>query len=129
MKVKFNFNLSAWVDEVEIYADSVEEAKENLLKMTAEDLVESGYVKESDVSDISYEIEEVDYTVKAYNIKYGESFKDWEYMEDQLTDLPNEFIFEISCNPKDLEDEIKSEIEYKVEYEVLDFDYKIIEEK
>ena len=129
MRIKFDFNLSAWVKNLEIYAKSVEDAEEELLKMTAEDITESGDVNSSDVSDLTYEIVEIDYTVEAYDIRYGENLYGWDYVDDQPDDVPNKFTFEISCHPDDLEDEIQSEIESKVSYEVLNFKYKILEEK
>jgi hypothetical protein len=70
MKVKFNFNLQAWIQDVEIEADSMEEAENKLYGMTVEELIEAGYVHTSDLDDVEGEIVEQDYNVKVYNIEF-----------------------------------------------------------
>lgn len=57
-KYTFDFNLEAWVAGVEIEADSYEEALEELHKKTAEELLEEGYIKESDISSIDCDVED-----------------------------------------------------------------------
>ena len=59
-KYTFNFNLEAWVAGVEIEADSYEEALDELHKKTAEELLEEGYIKESDISSIDCDVEDND---------------------------------------------------------------------
>lgn len=58
--VTFDFSLYAWIQCVELEADSVEEAKEKLRKMTVEDLIEEGYVKDFDIKDLDYSVEDND---------------------------------------------------------------------
>lgn len=70
MKVKFNFNLEAWIQDVEIEADSIEEAENKLYGMTVQELIEAGYVHTSDLDDVEGEIVEQDYKVKVYNIEF-----------------------------------------------------------
>ena len=70
MKVKFNFNLEAWIQDVEIEADSIEEAENKLYRMTVEELIEAGYIHTSDLDDVESEIVEQDYKVKVYNIEF-----------------------------------------------------------
>jgi hypothetical protein len=70
MKVKFNFNLEAWIQDVEIEADSMEEAENKLYGMTVQELIEAGYVHTSDLDDVEGEIVEQDYKVKVYNIEF-----------------------------------------------------------
>ena len=70
MKVKFNFNLEAWIRDVEIEADSMEEAENKLYSMTVQELIEAGYVHTSDLDDVEGEIVEQDYNVKVYNIEF-----------------------------------------------------------
>lgn len=55
MKFIFDFNLSVWIQNVEIEADSYEDAVEKLGRKTAEDLIDEGYVKNSDITDLDYE--------------------------------------------------------------------------
>jgi hypothetical protein len=70
MKVKFNFNLEAWIQDVEIEADSMEEAENKLYGMTVQELIEAGYIHTSDLDDVEGEIVEQDYKVKVYNIEF-----------------------------------------------------------
>ena len=70
MKVKFNFNLEAWIQDVEIEADSIEEAENKLYRMTVEELIEAGYIHTSDLDDGEGESVEQDYKVKVYNIEF-----------------------------------------------------------
>ena len=70
MKVKFDFNLQAWIQDVEIEADSIEEAENKLYGMTVQELIEAGYVHTSDLDDVEGEIVEQDYKVKVRNIEF-----------------------------------------------------------
>lgn len=56
-KYIFDFNLEAWVRGVEIEADNHDEAINKLLKKDVSELIELGYVHDSDLSDIDYEKE------------------------------------------------------------------------
>ena len=69
MIVKFNFNLEAWIEGVEIEADSEEEAKEKLYRMNAQELIEAGYVNTSDVDDVEGEVIEKTLRVRAFDIE------------------------------------------------------------
>lgn len=55
--VTFDFSLDAWIQNVEIEADDIEEAKEKLNKMSLEDLVEEGYVKDFNIKDLDYSVD------------------------------------------------------------------------
>lgn len=87
MKVKFDFNLQAWIQDVEIEADSIEEAENKLYGMTVQELIEAGYIHTSDLYDVEGEIVEQDYKVKVYNIQF-EPEDILEYGMDK--DLPEE---------------------------------------
>ena len=43
-RYSFDFNLEAWIQYVEIEADSYEEAESKLCKMTLEELIKTGYI-------------------------------------------------------------------------------------
>ena len=60
MKVKFNFNLNAWIQDVEIEADSFEEAENKLYRMDVQELIEAGYINTSDLDDVEGEVIEED---------------------------------------------------------------------
>ena len=128
MKVKFNFNLQAWIQDVEIEADSMEEAEEKLYRMTVEDLIEAGYIHTSDLDDVEGEVVEQDYKVKVYNIEFDPE-DILEYAMDK--DLPEdeEFEFEgirVEREFSDLSDYISDAIFDKYGIEPTNFDFDII---
>ena len=59
-KYVFDFSVDAWLQNVEIEADNLEEAKDKLGEMSLKDLVEEGYVKDFSISDLDYEVEDED---------------------------------------------------------------------
>ena len=54
-KFKFDFNMNAWIQDVEISAESYEEAKKEFDNMTVEDLIDNGYVKDFNITDLDVE--------------------------------------------------------------------------
>ena len=121
MKFSFDFNLSAWITNVEIEADSLEKAKEELLKMTTEELLEEGVIRDSDIKDLDYEILEKKYTIKVTNIVYDEDV--------DPTGLPTELMFTTTCAEEDLKDEIESYMIFEYEEEPKSYKYKILKEE
>ena len=73
MKVKFNFNLKAWIQDVEIEADSIEEAENKLYRMDVQELIEAGYINTSDLDDVEGEVieedDEIDDSYEDYDVK------------------------------------------------------------
>ena len=57
-KYSFDFDLDVWVQCLEITADSLEEAKEKLFKMSVADLIDYGYVKAYSIRNLDVEVEE-----------------------------------------------------------------------
>lgn len=57
-KFIFEFSVDAWIKGVEIEADTYQEAENKLHRHTLEDLIEKGYVQDSDISDIECEVED-----------------------------------------------------------------------
>ena len=55
----FDMNVSIWLKDVEIYANSREEAEEKLNDMRIDDLLEDGYIKDFEITDLDCE-EEID---------------------------------------------------------------------
>lgn len=138
MIVKFNFNLEAWIEGVEIEADSEEEAKEKLYRMNAQELIEAGYVNTSDVDDVESEVIEKTLRVRAFDIEYDIEEDDYEDKEEYIkiiNSLPTELEVEITVD-KDLakyhldeEDLIADEITLETNRLVKTFKYTILEEK
>ena len=138
MRVKFNFNLEAWIEGVEIEADSEEEAKEKLYRMNAQELIEAGYVNTSDVNDVEGEVIEKTLKVRAFDIEYDIEEDDYEDKEEYIqiiNSLPTELEVEITVD-KDLakyhldeEDLIADEITLETNRLVKTFKYTVLEEK
>ena len=142
MKVKFDFVLEAWMQGVEIEADSYEEALRKLYAMDVEDLISEGYIKESDIKQEEGVITEKTVKVKAYDIDYDVEPEDVdeneELTEDELDvkiaevkeSLPSELVFEFDIEPdEDIEERIADEITLETNWLVDNFKYTIIEER
>lgn len=141
MKVKFNFVLEAWIDGVEIEADSYDEALHKLYNMTCEDLISEGYIKDSDIKQEDGEITEKTVKVRAYDIDYDVEPEDVDENEELTDDeldakiaevkesLPSELIFEFDIEPdEDIEERIADEITLETDWLVNSFKFTIIEE-
>lgn len=60
VKVLFDFDLDLWIQDVEVEATSIEEAKEILYNMSVSDMIESGYIKDYTIRDVDFYIEDAD---------------------------------------------------------------------
>lgn len=143
MKVRFDFNVEAWIRGVEVEGDDYDEAENNLYRMTLEELLDEGYVQSFEITDCDSAIVEQEYTVKCSNIKYDISPSDIMDLEEYktLTDeeidrkideviqtLPTELTVEVYGNPRDedgFEYEISDALSDKTDWCILDFDYEI----
>jgi hypothetical protein len=144
MKIKFDFMLNLWLQEVEIEGDSEEECLDNLRRMTAEEILEHAFIKDSDLSDVDGEIVEQNYEIKVENIKYDISVEDIIYqlekegiedpspdeIENKLVELeqtlPTSFKMAFTCAPEDLEDYITDTLSDETGMLVKDFTYTIL---
>ena len=133
MKVRFNFNLKTWMRNVEVEADSYEDALEKLYRMSLSDMLENGMDDETDIDDIDGEILEKTLKVKVYDIEYDIEEDDYENPEDYneiLHRLPTELDLTVTVEADQDEDEvIADEITYETDWLVRNFKYIIIEEK
>jgi hypothetical protein len=132
MKVKFNFNLNAWINGVEIEADSEEQAKEILFGMTFSELLEDGYCKDFSIADLGAEVVERTVKVKAYDITYSIEEDDYESPEEYnqiVNSLPDSLVLTVVLSPEDdLEETIADEITYETNWLVENFRFMILEE-
>ena len=138
MKVRFNFNLEAWIDGVEIEANSEEEARDKLDQMTFRELVEEGYDRNFTTSEVEGKVIEKTLKVRAFNIDYDIEEDDYEDKEEYIqiiNSLPTELEVEITVDEDlskyhlDEEDLIADEITMKTDWLVKNFNYTVIEEK
>ena len=127
-KFKFDFNLEAWIQGVEIEAESYKEAESKLYKMTVEELIEAGYIHTSDLDDVDVEILEADYKVRVFNIE-------WEDEETaELLELLPKYVNEMIVKDIDVSDEydsikmeIQDQLELQYDRDIVYFDFEIIE--
>ncbi len=132
MKVKFNFNLNAWINSVEIEADSEEQAKEILFGMPFSELIEEGYCKDFSIADLEAEVIERTVKVKVYDITYSIEEDDYESPEEYnqiVNSLPDSLVLTVVLSPEDdLEETIADEITYETNWLVENFRFMILEE-
>ena len=133
MKILFNFNLSTWMRNVEVEADSYDEALEELYKMTIAQMLENGMEDDTSISDIDGEYLEKTIKARVYDIEYEIEEDDFDDPEDYLkviNSLPEEMTVDvlILVDSYSEEDAIADEITYRTDYLVKDFKYTIIEE-
>jgi hypothetical protein len=133
MKVKFDFNVDAWIVGVEVEGRSYENALENLYQMTLGELLEEGSVRDFTLGDIGSTITEKTLKVKVYDIEYNIEEDNYESPEEYtqiINSLPTDLVLELNVEPEDdLEELIADEITYKTDWLVMNFKYMIIEEK
>ncbi len=117
MIVEFDFNLEMWVRNLQIEANSVEEAEEKLHKMTLEELISEGaIVKQMDIKDLTSEIKERKVKVQVGNISLDPSFFEYDTeaeKEELQRKVENQVLeFELNLKSGDLiDDEIDSALE------------------
>ena len=135
MLIKVDFNLSAWVKELAIEADSDLDALRKVQGMTVAELIEAGAIIDAswDISDARTEVLEQDLTVKVFNIEYdfGDRNMDPAVIEYLKARLPKEHTFtlrDVSAK-EDIEERLKDEILMITDYEVESLEYQILEEK
>lgn len=144
MKMKFDFMLNLWLQEVEVEGDSEEDCLDNLRRMTVDGILERAVIKDSDLSDVDGEIIEQEYEIKVENINYDISVEDIIYelekegiedpspeeIENKLAEieqtLPTSIKMAFTCDPEYLEDYISDEISDETGMLVKDFTYTIL---
>ena len=116
---KLDFNLSAWIQGVEIEAENEDEAVNKLMNMSVDEMLESGVIKDCDYSNIDTDIIEADYKVRVYNIIYEDEYG------AKKQKAPKEMVLDIHwLKDDDLTDLIEEEIVFKTDCLVKDFEYE-----
>ena len=144
MKMRFDFTMTVWLQDVEIEGDSEEECLEILRRQSAERILEQAVIRDSDIDNVDGEIIEQDYEIKVENIEYDLSAEDIIYelekegiedpspdeIENKLAELeqtlPTSFKLSFTCDPEYLEDYIADEISDETGMLVKDFTYTIL---
>ena len=134
MLIKLDFNLSAWIKELTIEADSDHDALNKVQSMTVAELIEAGAIIDSswDISDARTEVLEQDIVVKVTDVEYRFARDlDQAIVAYLKARLPKELTLELRgvSAREDIEECIKDEIELITNYEVESMEYQILEEK
>lgn len=134
MKFVVDLNVNAWLKAIEIEAGSKDEAKDILKGMSLEEMLETGYERDLELSDVDITLESYNLSVKVDNITYDineEDLRDNNVESEEELDLPRTMELKLydleSEDEDDIEDAIKSEIEFMTDFIVDEFTYKIIE--
>ena len=134
MKFVVDLNVNAWLKAIEIEAKNEDEAKELLDGMSLEEMLETGYERDLEVSDVDITLESYNLSVKVDNITYDineEDLRDNNVESEEDLNLPRTMELKLydleSEEDDDIEDVIKSEIEFMTDFIVDEFTYEIIE--
>lgn len=134
MLVNFNFNLEAWVKNVEVEADSIEEATEKLKQLSFLELVE-GSVSDFTLENIEGNIVRQDLKVQATDIEYDFDPKiiDISVIEYLKKFLPTELVVTLKgitdSDLDDLEDLVKYAVFDETNYEVKSLKFHLLEKQ
>ena len=132
MKVILDFNLSAWIQGVEVEATSYEDAVTKLHQMTFDELIETGFSKDFTISDVDGQVVEKQVKVKIYDIDYNVEEDDYFNPEEYISvinSLPTTLTATLTVEPNDLiEDLVADEILYQTKQTANNFNFIIIEE-
>lgn len=133
MKFVVDLNVNAWLKAIEIEAGSKDEVKDILKGMSLEEMLETGYERDLELSDIDITLESYNLSVKVDNITYDineEDLRDNNVKSEEELDLPRTMELKLydleSEDEDDIEDAIKSEIEFMTDFIVDEFTYEII---
>lgn len=135
MLIKLNFDLSAWVKELLIEADSEQDAIIRLKSMSFAEIIDEGPVvdSETEIQNIRTSVASQDLTIRVSNLEYDFSA---EKLDPAVIDyLKARLATELNVNLKgvtpedELEELIKEEIYEVTGYDVLAMEYKILETK
>jgi hypothetical protein len=134
MLISLDFNFEAWIKNLRIEAPSKEEAINELLKMSLEDILSySPAIDTEEITDIDAEVISYDAKVKVTDIEY-------DFDSDELNDsvieylkglLPKELTVEIDgiSDDYDIEDSVRDEIFIITKQDARTFKYQILEKK
>lgn len=134
MKFVVDLNVNAWLKAIEIEAGSKDEAKDILKGMSLEEMLETGYERDLELFYVDITLESYNLSVKVDNITYDineEDLRDNNVESEEDLNLPRTMELKLydleSEDEDDIEDAIKSEIEFMTDFIVDEFTYKIIE--
>lgn len=136
MTVNLNFNLEAWIKNLEISADSEEAAIEKLKNMSLSDILEEGGVVDSEMSFTEIEASVVDYDleIEVTDIVYApdpETMGGMSVIEYLKNLLPKRQIINLRgvTDDDNVEELIKDYILDETGYDTESFEFQILKKK
>ena len=121
-KFRLDFNLDAWIQNVEVEAENEQDALSKLSSMTVEDFIREGYVHSWDFSDCDVDLIESEYRIKVFDIV--------SFIEEDQPTVPDTIVINVTWREgDDLEDLILSELEWKLDIPISTFDYTIVQKE
>lgn len=118
-KFRLDFDLDAWIQNVEIEAKDEQDALSKLSGMTVEELIQQGYVHSWNFSDCDVTLIESDYRARVRNIVA--------FDPDEQNQVPDSLIITGSWKETDdLAELIMSELEWKLDIAISSFEYDIL---
>lgn len=145
MKMKFDFTMTVWLQDVEIEGDSEENCLEILRRQSAERILEQAVIRDSDIDNIDGEIIEQEYKVKVTDIELDITTEDVLYelekegitnpspeeIENKLVELEQSAPYSVTliftCAPEYLEECILDELSDRLDMIIKDYSYKVLE--
>ena len=135
MLIKLNFNLSAWIKELMIEADSEQDAINKLNGMSFDEIMAEEAVVDSEIEikNITTMVVSKNLLVKVNDIEYdfSDAKLDPAVVDYLKTRLPKELSVRLTGVSEDdeLEEVIKADIYDKTGYDVLSMNYEVIDTK
>lgn len=118
-KFRLDFDLDAWIQNVEVEANDEQDALSKLSGMTVEELIQQGYVHSWNFSDCDVTLIESDYRARVRNIVA--------FDPDEQNQVPDSLIITGSWKETDdLAELIMSELEWKLDIAISSFEYDIL---
>ena len=119
---RLDFCLEAWVNNLEIEAENEKEAIEKLKNMALSEIAVNGSERQTDIKDnIDCEVVEAEYEIEVYNLVVKD-------INGYRREKESQFIKVHWYEGDDLEQKIEWNLDLEEGYEVISFDYNIINE-
>lgn len=134
MKFKADLLLKTWLSNVEVEGKDEEEVIAKLKDMSIDDMLDSGYEKDIEVSDIDLEVVELTVVAEVTDIEYDLDNTDLPKGFNPAEDLPIEatIIFDTPTDDKDspkFEEALADALEEELGYPVKSCNVRIINTK
>jgi len=131
-KFKLDFSLDAWIRNLEVEAESEEEAINELYKMSIETIMSEGYVKDFETKNIDVEVISKSYKVEVTVEEWDGADVDTEDSVEvaRFESLPSVVTLTLDDIKPDavLDDAIEEELEYEFDFTPKKYVVKVLQE-